>query len=95
MLNPLYESSQAEATRKGLEGEALLAVRAQAEALATGLSGRLGRLVEVSSITPSSPQVFDQGFPYSYIENFNGQSTPLPEVTVRASVTLRYKFMPR
>lgn len=88
---PMFESQAADSVRRAKYAEALAQARRDAEALASALGGKLGSIVDVS--TTGTPQSFTQqsmlymsGFEYS------GPS-PAPDVTVNATVTVRFRFI--
>jgi uncharacterized protein len=88
---PSFESASADSARRAKFSEALSQARADAEALAAGLGMRLGALIEV--IGNQGPQ---QSFNQSFIAfgrgyDMGGPGQP-PEVTVTASVTVRYRL---
>jgi uncharacterized protein YggE len=91
---PSFESSSADSVRRVRYGEALAQARSDAEALASTLSGHLGALIEVSSSSGPS-QSLNSGF-LSFVNRFDvGGSAPSPDVTVSATVTVRYHFVPQ
>ena len=91
----LTESAATDSVRRARNAEALSVARADAEALASALGGRLGALIEVS--TSSTGQFnTNQNFPL-FVNQYSNYSTSaaLPEIPVTATVTVRYRFIPR
>ena len=91
---PVFEASAADSARRTRFAEALAAARQDAETLAGSLGGRLGALIEVSSSGS-----LGQGISSPYISFMNrydmGGQTQTPDVQVSASVTVRYRFIPK
>jgi hypothetical protein len=91
---PSFEAASADSARRAKFSEALAQARADAEALAAGLGMRLGALIEVIG-NPGPQQGFGQQF-VGFGRGFDmtGPGQP-PEVTVTASVTVRYRLQQR
>jgi uncharacterized protein YggE len=89
---PSFESAATDSARRAKFGEALAQARADAEALAAGMGMRLGALIEVTGNTGPT-----QGFGPQYFNITRGfeMSGPgqTPDVTVTASVTVRYRLL--
>lgn len=86
----MFESSMADSVRRAKFAEAIAAAHADAEAMATGLGGRLGAFVDATSTgTPG----FQQQSTLSFDNRFGLQQTPAPEVVVTATVTVRYRLI--
>jgi uncharacterized protein len=91
---PQFEASAADSLRRAKFTEAVAQARADAEALAAATGMRLGSLIEVAAT--SGPQMpFGQQF-INLGRGFDmsGPAQP-PEVTITASVTVRYRLQPR
>jgi uncharacterized protein YggE len=83
-----FESSKADSVRRSLYAEAITAARQEAEALAQAMNVRLGRPTEASvTMGPQGPQ-------FNYLNlfgrGFDGGSQNPPDVTVTATVVIRY-----
>lgn len=91
---PVFEASAVDSARRARIAEALALARQDAEALASSLGGRLGPLIEASS-SGTLGQNF--GSPYISFANRHdmGGQTQAPDVQVTASVTVRYRFLPK
>ena len=91
---PAFESSGADSARRVRFTEALAAAKQDAEALASALGGRLGALIEVSTTGMPGPGTLP---PYiSFMNRFEmGGPTQSPDVQISATVTARYRFIPR
>jgi uncharacterized protein len=87
---PVFESSQADSVRRAIIAEAISSARRDAEAIAVGLGGRLGALVDVttsgSDRGPPVPNVF--GFDGGY----SGPSIA-PDVVITVTLTVRYRLV--
>jgi uncharacterized protein YggE len=85
-----FESTVADSVRRSRMTEVLAIARADAQALATALDGKLGGLVDVSStagnIGFTGPQTL------SFDNRFMGP-TQVPEVTITTSVNVRYRLI--
>jgi uncharacterized protein YggE len=90
---PMFEASAADSARRARFTEALAAAKQDAEALATALGGRLGALIEVSTTSAPGPGTS----PYiNFMNRFEmGGPTQSPDVQISATVTARYRFIPR
>ncbi|MFI5208014.1 MAG: SIMPL domain-containing protein [Gemmatimonadales bacterium] len=88
-----FEASAADSIRHALYGEALGQAQRDAQALAASLGGRLGLVVEATSgagpTSTSGPNFVNFGSPYQSV------STPLPDVMISATATVRFRFVPR
>lgn len=91
---PQFEASTADAERRARFSDALAAARQDAEVLAGVLGGRLGALIEVSSSGSSNQQFSTPYISFQARYDMGGQSQ-VPEVQVMASVTVRYRFIPK
>jgi uncharacterized protein YggE len=90
---PWFESSIADSVRRAKYGEALAQAQRDAESLASSLGGRLGPFVEVTS-TGSVNQ--GQNSFISFINRYDyAGPTGTPDVIVNATVTVKYRFIPR
>jgi uncharacterized protein YggE len=89
-----FEYSAADSVRRILYASALDQARRDAEALASALGGRLGQVLEATS---NAPSVVPSGPPYVALSSsINvGGATPSPDVTVTATASVRYRFVPR
>lgn len=84
-----FESSVADSVRRVRVADALAAARLDAESIAQSLGGRLGALIDVST---SGAFGFQQP-PMLNFDNRFPQQSPTPEVTINATVTVRYKLL--
>jgi uncharacterized protein YggE len=94
---PTFEASGADSVRRLRYAEALSQARRDAEALAVALGGRLGPVIEIST-NSSPPRLAGSAGFGEYISfigsyDFRGPVQP-PDVTVTATVTVRYRFIP-
>lgn len=91
---PVFEASAADSARRSRYTDALNAAKQDAEALASALGGHLGSLIEVTTTG-----LLGQGFSSPYINFMNrfemGGQTQSPDVQVSATVTVRYRYIPR
>jgi len=90
-----FETAAADSVRRALYADALGQARRDAEALAAALGGRLGALIEATSTV--GPNQGSQGSGFSFPSTFSGyswQSQP-PDVTITASASVRFRFVPR
>ena len=90
-----FETAAADSVRRVLYADALAQARRDAEALATALGGGLGPLIEATSTV--SPNQGFQGASFSFPTTFSGYAGPSqpPEVTITASASVRFRFVPR
>jgi len=86
-----YESSVADSVRRARMTEVLAVARADAQALATALEGKLGGLVEVSSTAGNVG--FAGPTTLNFDPRFMGGPTQVPEVVITTSVTVRYRLV--
>ena len=84
-----FESTMADSIRRARFADALAGARADAEAIATALGGKLGALVDV--ITGGN-NGFQQNISLNFDNRFGSQS-PAPEVAVVVTVTARYRLI--
>jgi uncharacterized protein YggE len=91
---PSFEAAAADSARRAKFSEALAQARADAEALAAGLGMRLGALIEVTGNAGPSQQFGQQFIGFGRGYDMSGPGQP-PEVTVTASVTVRYRLQQR
>lgn len=85
-----FESTVADSVRRSRMMEVLAVARADAQALATALDGKLGAIVDVSSMAGNI------GFAGPTMLTFEprfAQPTQVPEVTINTSVTVRFRLM--
>jgi uncharacterized protein YggE len=90
IANVTYESSIADSVRRARMTDALTVARADAQTLATALEGKLGPLVDVSTMAPNV------GFQGPTAINFDGRymgPSQIPEVVITSSVTVRYRLV--
>jgi uncharacterized protein YggE len=86
----MFESSAADSVRRARMSEVLDVTRADAEAIAKSLGGRLGALVSVNTgggnfgFQAPSMLAFDNRF---------GQPAPAPEITISTTVTVQYRLV--
>lgn len=91
---PLFEASTADSARRVRFTEALATAKQDAEALASALGGRLGALIEVAT-TGAPAHGGPSGF-MSFVNRYDyGSPTQSPDVQVSATVTVRYRFVPK
>jgi len=86
----MFEASTADSIRRARTAEALAAAKADAQAIASSLDGKLGALVDVSTNAPNV------GFAGPNVINFDTrfmQPTQVPEVTNTSSVMVRYRLV--
>lgn len=90
-----FESSKADSVRRTLYAEAVAAARSDAEALAQAMNVRLGRPADASLVTGSQGAPFG-GYLNLFGRSFDGGSQTPPDVTVSATVVIRYpiSFLP-
>ncbi len=88
-----FESRAVDSVRRTRHREALAQARSDAESLAAALGGKLGQIIEVSS-TEGPSQAESQNF-FRFMSNYDF-SGPIqqPDVLVRATVAVRYRFIP-
>ncbi|MCU0633613.1 MAG: SIMPL domain-containing protein [Gemmatimonadaceae bacterium] len=87
---PAFESSQADSVRRAVAAEALPIARRELEAVAAGLGGQLGALLEVSTSTMDrSPGV---GTMIAFDGSFGGPTIP-PDVAFTVNITVRYRLV--
>jgi uncharacterized protein YggE len=91
--SPIFESTDADSVRRARYQDALTQARRDAEAMAAGLGGSLGSVVEVSSTGSGSQNVAPSYVSFGNRFDMSGPMAP-PEVTVTATVTVRYRFVP-
>ncbi|HYW50811.1 MAG TPA: SIMPL domain-containing protein [Gemmatimonadaceae bacterium] len=91
----MTESAATDSVRRARNAEALAAAQSDAQGLATALGGRLGTLIEVTA-SPQGAFNPNQNFPLfvNQFQNYSG-SMGLPEIPVTATVSVRYRFIPR
>lgn len=85
-----FKSTVADSVRRARMTEVLAVARADAQALATALDGRLGGLVDVSSTTGNI------GFAGPAMLNFETRvmpATQVPEVMINTSVNVRFRLI--
>jgi len=85
-----FEASAADSVRRGRIADALSGARADAEAIANGLGGRLGPLVGVT--TTGGPFGFQPQTTLSFDARFF-QPTAVPDVVVTTTVTVQYRLI--
>ncbi len=85
-----FEFSAADSAHRARVVDAIAAVRADAQAMATALGGRVGALVDVS--TSSNPINNPFGNQLNFDTRFGAQS-PAPELTIAATVTMRFRLI--
>jgi uncharacterized protein YggE len=87
-----FESSTFDALRREKMAEVLALARADAEAVAAALGGRLGALVDVSSSSsPLNP--FGAGSQLTFDQRYSGGSVPAPLIMVNANATVRFRLL--
>ncbi len=91
---PVFETSAADSVRRARYAEALTQARQDAEALAGALGGRLGAVLEVSSSAGPGSGGNSGYLSFGNRYDFSGPIQS-PDVIVSASVTVRYRFLPR
>lgn len=84
-----FETSAADSVRRKLAADALTAARNYVQAIAAGLGGHLGALVDAGTSTPFSNTVPSMFFP---VESFSQQTTA-PEVTFTVTANVRYRLV--
>lgn len=85
-----FESSVTDSVRRARITDVLASARADAEALAQSLGGRLGALVDAST---SGANFGFQGQSTLNFDNRFGQQAATPDITVNTSVTVRYRLI--
>lgn len=85
----MFETSVADSVRRKLAADALTAARLDVQALATGLGGQLGALVDAGTSVPFGNTVSSMFFP---VESFS-QQTAAPEVTITVTANVRYRLV--
>jgi uncharacterized protein YggE len=85
-----FESTVADSVRRSRMMEVLAVARADAQALATALDGKLGAIVDVSS---TAGNIGFAGPTMLTFEPRFAQPTQVPEVTINTSVTVRFRLM--
>jgi uncharacterized protein YggE len=85
-----FEATGADSIRRSRMTEVLSIARADAQALATALDGKLGGLVDVSS---TAPNIGFQGPTTLAFDSRFMQPTQVPEVSITTSVTVRYRLV--
>ena len=89
-----YDLTDRTAAEAGALGDAVADARRQADIMATAAGGRLGDLIELGTSAPSYQPYADAGIAY----RMAAQAAPTPvspgNVTVTASVTARWRFVP-
>lgn len=91
---PQFEFTGADTVRRNLFPTVLTMARHDAEALARGLNGTLGEVLHVATFGPTGQ------FPSPPYINFpsrfdSGGQASMPEVSITASVTVQYRFVPK
>lgn len=86
-----YESTGADAARRAKYEEVLAIAKADAEAVAKALGGKLGSLVDVSA--SGSNQNFFGPSQLNLDSRFSGGSSMAPEISVTTSVSVRFKVV--
>lgn len=95
ITSPTFTSSAADSTRRTLLPRALESARRDAEALAAAAGGRLGRLLDVTSPITQSGFIGEQSQQVFFNSMFfDSGPRPAPNVTVMATVTARWLFVP-
>lgn len=85
-----YESTGADAARRAKYEEVLAIAKADAEAVAKALGGKLGVLVDVSA---TGNQNFFGPSQLNLDSRFSGGSSMAPEITVTTSISARFKVV--
>lgn len=89
-----YDLTDRTAAEAGALGDAVADAKRQAEIMATAAGGRLGDLIELGTSAPRYQPYADVGVAY----RMAAQAAPTPvspgNVTVTASVTARWRFLP-
>lgn len=83
-----FESSKADSVRRSLYADAVTSARQEAEALAQAMNVRLGRPTEAS--VTMGPQGLQFGYVNLFSRSFDGGPQNTPDVTVTATVVIRY-----
>ena len=91
---PQFEMIATDSVRRAKFTEALAQARADAEALAAALGMRLGSLIEVSTTQGGPQNNYPQYVNFSRGFDMTGPGSP-PEVSVSATVTVRYRLLGR
>jgi uncharacterized protein len=90
--SPAFESSTMDAARREKIAEVISSARADAEALAAALGGKLGPLVDVSSYG-STPVNFGNNQQIVFDQRYGSGQAMAPAITINTNVTLRFRLV--
>jgi uncharacterized protein YggE len=89
-----FESSVVDSVRRARVPEVIAVARAEAELLAAGLGGRIGKLISANLSGNASYPTYNNPM-VSFDNRYSGNQLTVPALAITTTVTLSYRLSPR